>query len=277
MRKINYGLIVSDFDGTLVSENGNIPEKNKSAIAEYVKDGGKFAISTGRLHYGIVPRAKELGLRGAVSCCQGAVIMDIESGKPLLNGVLSNEVTVQICRKMEELQLHIHVYGFDEFYCNKNDEALRFYERLVGKKATLITEEPLSAFVKETGIQAYKLLTIVEPQRAEGIMQALAKENFDGCVVTKSADFLVEVINANYSKGTAVEFLSKYYSVPLEKTIAVGDQLNDVPMIKRAGLGLAVNNADERLKKEAIVLESTNEEGAIAEVIEKYGYMEEGI
>ena len=79
MQKINYGLIVSDFDGTLVGKNEMICEENKKAIAKYRENGGKFAISTGRLPNGILPRAKELGLKGAVSCSQGAVIVDIET------------------------------------------------------------------------------------------------------------------------------------------------------------------------------------------------------
>ncbi len=106
-------------------------------------------------------------------------------------------------------------------------------------------------------------------------MRELEEMHFDGCVVTKSADVLVEVINANYSKGTAVEFLAAHYGVPLEKTVAIGDQLNDVPMIEKAGLGIAVKNADEALKRRAHTFAFTNEEGAVGKIIEKYGYTEE--
>ena len=277
MPKINYGLIVSDFDGTLVKSNGEIPLKNKEAIEKYVADGGKFAISTGRLHYGILSRAQELGLQGAISCCQGAVIIDAQSGKMLLNGTLPNATTLAVCRKMEELGLHIHLYGAKEYYSNMDDKALKEYEEAVRMKATLITDKPLSRFVEETGICAYKLLAMVEPSKAPQIMQELEKSCFVDCEVTQSASFLVEVINANYSKGTAVAFLADYYGVPLEKTIAVGDQLNDIPMIKQAGLGIAVKNADERLKKQAVVIDCTNEDGAIAEIIQKYAYREEEI
>ena len=72
-----------------------------------------------------------------------------------------------------------------------------------------------------------------------------------------------------------MEFLANYYGVPLEKTIAVGDQWNDLPMIEKAGLGIAVQNADQKLKERAVVCSLTNEQGAIAEVIEKYGYTED--
>lgn len=59
MQKINYPLIISDFDGTLVQSNGEISQKNKDAIAQYIRDGGAFAISTGRMPSGILPRVKD--------------------------------------------------------------------------------------------------------------------------------------------------------------------------------------------------------------------------
>jgi hydroxymethylpyrimidine pyrophosphatase-like HAD family hydrolase len=72
-----------------------------------------------------------------------------------------------------------------------------------------------------------------------------------------------------------VEFLAKQYNIPLEKTVGVGDQLNDLPMIQKAGLGIAVKNAAPELKKEALEFAYSNEENAIGHIIEQYGYTEE--
>ena len=127
MRKIKYPLIVSDFDGTLVNDDGTITESNKIAINEYIAAGGVFAISTGRMPAGILPRAKELGLKGIVCCCQGANILDIESGEMIMEGRISPETTYAICKKMEDLGLHIHVYDSWEFYCN---DGQRTYARI---------------------------------------------------------------------------------------------------------------------------------------------------
>jgi hydroxymethylpyrimidine pyrophosphatase-like HAD family hydrolase len=85
----------------------------------------------------------------------------------------------------------------------------------------------------------------------------------------------VEVGNEAYSKGTAIEFLADKYAVPMEKTIGIGDQINDLPMIEKAGLGLAVKNADVGLKRHAKVLEYTHEEDAVAHAILQYGYKQE--
>ena len=275
MQKINYGLIVSDFDGTLVKADTTIGEDVKRKIAEYRAAGGKFAISTGRLPNGIIDRAQELGLEGAVSCCQGSIIVDIQTNEVLFSGSIPNAVAVKICRRLEELDLHIHVYDLWEYYCNKDDEALKFYEEHIGKKVTKIITDGLWRYIEKAGFDVCKLLIIAEASKTEGIMQLLQSENYEGCTVTKSGPILVEVINANYSKGTAVQFLADYYGVPIEKTVGVGDQLNDISMIQAAGLGVAVKNADERLKAVAdYVCEFTNEEGAVGKLIEKFGFCE---
>ena len=275
MQKINYGLIISDFDGTLVREDGTISQKNKRAIKKYTQNGGHFAVSTGRLHYGILPRVKELGLNGVVSCCQGAVIIDIASGKPILDGKLSYETTLRACLEMEKLGLHIHLYCFDCYYSNMDDQALKWYENAVRVKAKVVTDKPLSKLVEEQKICAYKLMAMVAPEENAKIISALSKTHYEDACITKSAEVLVEIINNKYSKGTAVQFLSDYYGVPLEKTVGIGDQMNDIPMIERAGLGVAVQNADDGLKQVAdLVCEYTNEEDAVASIIEKYGFME---
>ena len=272
MRKINYPLIVSDFDGTLVQSNGEIAEESKRSIEEYINNGGKFAISTGRLPLGILKRAQELNLKGIVCCCQGAVIMDIETQERLLDAKLPYETTLKIVEKMEELGLHIQLYGEWDYYSNMQDEALFWYEKAVGSKAKLIIDKPISEFVKENKFEAYKVLAMVEPSKNAGVLHTLKACNFENCEITKSADVLVEVINAQYSKGTAVKFLADHYSIPLEKVVAIGDQWNDVAMVEIAGLGVAVKNADEKLKEVAkYVSEYTNEEGAVGKIIQQFG------
>ncbi len=276
MRKINYPLIVSDFDGTLVNGDTTITEKNRRAIAEYRAAGGIFAISTGRLPSGILPRARELGLKGLVSCSQGALILDIETEEMLLSGRMPFKSALAACKKLESLGLHIHVYDLWSYYSNMDDELLHAYEGLTRNKAKIVADMPISAFMEKERLAPFKLLAMIEPERCDDLMATLEKEGYEGCEITRSANYLVEITQKAYSKGTAVEFLAKRYGVPIEKTVAVGDQRNDIPMMERAGLGVAVANADESLKARAdYVCERTNEESAIAEVIEKYGFYEE--
>ncbi len=272
MKELNYPLILSDFDGTLVKGDGTIDFVTKKAIAEYIENGGTFGICTGRLLPGILPRAKELGLKGLLASFQGAVITEIETGKVLLEGYLSTDEAVEICKVLESMDLHIHVYEFDKFYCNKDDWALKEYERIVGVKGIVYTEKPLSERIKEKNMKIVKLLTMVAPEDKMRIYEQVNALLGDKYYVTYSAAFLVEVTQKKYSKATALEFMADYYGVPMEKTVAVGDALNDLPMLQRAGLGFAVENADEELKKIVRVFPSTNEENAIGKIISEYGY-----
>ena len=275
MQKINYPLIVSDFDGTLVKEDGTISEYTKKTIRRYINDGGKFAISTGRMPAGILPRIHELGLSGLVCCGQGTAIVEIDTNEELLHGRMPNDVAVTVCEKMESLGLHIHVYDLWDYYSNMDDEALKLYESIVKTKGIVVADKPISQFVKESGLCPYKVLAMVEEKDNERFRLALEKENFENCTVTRSSKFLIEVGSASYSKGTAVEFLANRFQIPLEMTIAIGDQYNDLPMIKKAGLGIAVKNADDALRSVATVANYTNEEDAVAKIIEKYAYGEE--
>jgi len=274
--ELKYELIVSDFDGTLISHDGTCATGTKETIDKYRANGGIFAISTGRLPAAIVEHAKGLGLSGVVCCCQGAVIVDIDTKEVLYHNYIPNAIAIKICEELEKLNVHIHVYDVWEFYSNMDDEHLKHYEKLTGTKAKVVTDKPLSKILRETGMNACKFLAMVEPERNAEVRAALEKCNFEGCNITKSAEYLVEVISDKTSKGTALSFLAEYYGISMEKTLAVGDQWNDIPMIERAGLGAAVKNGDEKLKEAAdIVLEYTNEEGAVAKLIEKYGLSEE--
>lgn len=276
MRKIKYPLVVSDFDGTLVRADGTIGEKTKSAIEKYIKMGGTFAISTGRMPMGILSRARELGLQGAVSCFQGAVIMDIQTGKVISDGRMDNQIAVQISKKMDELGVHIHVYDLIDYYTNRENETEKFYVRCVDRKG--VFKENMTDFLRETGLCPYKLIALTEKKDSEHVYTELEKCFGKTCHVTTSGAeeyVFVEVCNPKYTKGTALAFLADYYKVPLVKTVGVGDQRNDLSMIKAAGVGAAVGNAHPDLKAQAkIVLDQTNEQDAVGVLIEKYAYEE---
>lgn len=69
-----------------------------------------------------------------------------------------------------------------------------------------------------------------------------------------------------------MKFLAAHYNIPIDKTVAAGDNLNDLPMVKAAGMGIAVGNADPALKSVADFVSATNNDDAMAQIIEKYGF-----
>ncbi len=264
---MKYPLFLSDFDGTLVRGDGTISETNRRAIAAYRAAGGIFAVCTGRGLGSILPRLPELGLEeGLVAAYQGATIADIATGKLLKNDGFSPEGAVKVARLLEQDGRHVHVYTVDAFYSNMEDDALRLYERVCGVKANIVTGMPLSAFIGREHLRIVKELAMVHKEERAPLIEWLTPRLGGEYYATSSSDFLVEVMPATQSKGAAVDFLCEYYALPREKCAAIGDQLNDLPMLMRASGKFAVANAEEALRAHAHVVASVEEDG-VAEAL----------
>ncbi len=273
MKKINHKLIISDFDGTLGRDDKTVSEEDRQAINEYIDAGGIFAISTGRMPFGIMPTVCKLGLKGLICCCQGAMILDIESGNIIFEDRLSMDTALGACRKMEEMGVSILAFDMWRYYSNRDDELVREYERNDGVDSIHITDRKLSDFLSEEGICPYKLIAVVNASDNAKTVAELSAAGLQNCVIVKSLDTLVEAINDKYSKGSSVKFLAEHYGIPIENTVAIGDNCNDIPMIEVAGLGAAVGNSEPELKAASdYISERTNNESAVAEIIAKFGF-----
>lgn len=259
---MKYNIFLSDFDGTLVRGDGTVSEKNKQAIAKYRAAGGVFAVVTGRALSSILPRLEELGLTdGIVVAFQGAVIADAGTGKVIKAGGFTQAGALRAIRALEAENHHIHIYTTDRFYCNRDDEPLKIYERICGIKAEVIENEPLSRKAEREGLKIVKVLAMVEKEARDALAERLRKALGEEYYVTLSADYLVEIMPAGESKANAVEFLSEHYGVPIEEIAAIGDNYNDLPMILRAGGKFAVESGENELKKCATVVPSCEEDG----------------
>ncbi|MCH5142599.1 MAG: HAD family phosphatase [Clostridiales bacterium] len=273
MRKINYRLIISDYDNTLTSCKNQISKEVRKAIKEYVESGGIFAICTGRMLRSIMPQAKKLELKGLLAANQGIVIADIESGKLIKNGGMTADETAYVCRAIEKLNQHINLYSGDDLYTDipKNNKYLKQYERIVQIKSIHI-DGKASDFAQKSNLTYQKVAILIDPNERQRVYESLSNELGDKFDVTCSANVLVEVSPYGETKGNAVEFLAKHYGVPINKTIAVGDNLNDLTMIEIAGIGACVGNGVEELKRAANYVSLPSSKGGIAQIIERYGF-----
>lgn len=273
MRKLNCKLIVSDFDGTLIDDKQQIPPAVKTAIDEYIENGGIFAVCTGRMLRSILPQVRGLGLKGLVVAYQGSVIAEIESGKIIKRNGMSYEDTSEICRTLEELNQPVNIYADNDLYTNipKDNEYLQLYERVVCVEAEYI-DGKMSEFVETNKLFCQKVAVLVDKNRRDTLYEALRARLGGKFDVTCSAKELVEVSPLTDNKGEALKYLAEYYNIPLEKTVAAGDNLNDLSMVKVAGTGVAVANADPLLKAEAKFISVSNNDGALAQIIKKFGF-----
>ncbi len=116
-----------------------------------------------------------------------------------------------------------------------------------------------------------KIACLVFPENRQELYEVLKNRFGAEFDVTCSANVLVEISPLGSTKGAAVEYIANRFGVDIAETIAVGDNLNDLSMIEKAGLGVAVGNAVEELKNAADFVAVTNNEGAVAQIIEKFG------
>lgn len=276
MKELNYRLIVSDFDGTLTDSRNMVGADVIAAVEEYRSLGGIFAVCTGRILPSVLPRLRQMGLSGLAVASQGSTIADIATGRILREAGLDFSDAADICAALEEIGAAVNLYTTYGFYSNlpAEDEHLRKYEDITGITA-MHADRPLSAFVRDNGVQAVKVASICHKEDRQRILDYLHSKFGNKYEITSSAAVLVEISPLGENKGRALRFLSDYYNIPLAETVAVGDNLNDLPMIEEAGVGVAVGNAEEELKLSADFIAVSSDEGAVKQVIEKFGYRNE--
>ncbi len=272
MKKLNYPIIISDFDGTLANSQHQIPQNVVNAINEYGSAGGIFTVVSGRMPVSVLPHVRALKLKGLVAGYQGSVVLDIESGKIIKDSGLTPAQATEVCAVFNELNAPCNVYCGDTLYSERtqDDEFLRLYCDITRVKA--ITLPSAVQFFQKNDKKCHKVTSLVAPEERDKLFEAVKAKLGDKYDVTYSAEILVEVSPKNDNKGAALAFIAKKYGVPIEKTVAVGDSLNDLSMILAAGVGVAVGNAEPILKQHADVVTVTNDCGAIAKVIEEYGF-----
>ena len=267
---MKYKAIFSDFDGTLYSDKYEVSQKNIDAIRDYEARGGKFFVATGRLFQAIYPHVSALGLKGEVIVYQGGGIFDIESKKVLWQQTIENSVAVDCLRKLESEGKTVDmVYIDDKCYGTEPHSAIELFCKIC-KIECIFVGEKLSDYVERTGAAPNKLLAMVEPADALPLAEKYAEYYKGKLSLMRSQPFMVEFTAYGLSKGAAVEKVCKMHGLKRQEIICVGDADNDIPMIKYAGLGVAVMNAMETTKAAADVIGVSNNHDAIAWIVENY-------
>ena len=265
---MEYRMIFSDMDGTLLESDTQISEKNKKAIASVIEKGIEFTIATGRGIFGVKPFLKELNLigrKGYVVCQNGGTVYNLTDMSLSISHTFLPETIKKTVLFARTLDLEINYYDNHSFIAERITEGTKAYCEVMGVKINLL-EEPLNyegTFTKALISGNHEKLLLV---------QEIIKETTHGEIDSFfSNDIYLEVVKHGVNKGNSMVEISKQSGIPLEQIIAVGDGGNDISMIEKAGLGIAVANASENVKEIAdVVLEKSHNEDAIAELIYRY-------
>ena len=266
---MKYKAIFSDFDGTLYRSDYTISQANKDAIQRYIEAGGHFILATGRLFQSILPKAKELGLRGDLICYQGAGIYDIETRNLKYSNFFEPSLALEVADFLDERQDLVGMAYVDDECCveYKNPYTDKF--AMICQIAYNVTGKTLHDFLSESN-PPMKLIALIEPDKAPQLIEEARAKFGDRVVMCRSNPVIVEFLPVGINKGSAVREVCKMHDWSLDEVIAVGDSENDISMIETAGLGIATANAFEVTKNKADFVSVSNDEDAIAQIIYKF-------
>lgn len=259
-------LIAVDLDGTLLNSKNEIGKKNKEVIHKLIDLGHRVVVITGRDFYGSVHVARELfmGDFGLLSSSNGANVYDLEKEKTIIDHLISPELMKEMADFGEKLGFDYMVYK-DGKVLAANPEAFDL-DYLARKNK--IEVEIVYDLKNKLGRGLNKVLFTARPDIIDKNLEDFRKE-FEGRVnPIHSMPQFVDCMPAGIDKGKSLIEIAKYYNIDRADTIAFGDMTNDREMIRAAGLGVAMANADEDLKKIADAICPSNDEDGIGSYLE---------
>ncbi len=266
---MKYKFVAADFDDTLLRSDYTLSERTLNTIRKYVQKGGVFTVATGRMYTSIARYLNVLDVSAPIICYQGGLIADQKTGEILRKSVMSNDLALRLLHELEGRGMYIQMYYDDVLYVKQKTAYTLKYER-TNRIQAVETNEPLSEFARRNQVEPTKLLVIEDPVALKRISDEVRAAFATEVLVNLTKPYFMEIASNRASKATAIQFLLDRYGFTKEECIAVGDSMNDVSMIEFAGLGVAMGNAFDEVKKIANYVTLTNDEDGVAEVIEKF-------
>lgn len=265
---MRYKMIVTDLDDTLLTKDKRVSEKNLDYIQKAREKGCIFAIATGRLYSSAHIYAKDIGDDISIAALNGAYTV-FKNEEVLVDIKLNYSQIKEIEKIAEKYNQFYYFYDSHNVYANEKDE--RNYNRYFPR-----SRDPVKLYhyknlseLENDDIPIYKSFYITT-NRAELDKIEREIEDIGNIIVTSSSRNNIEINRYGATKGNAVEALANKYGINRDEIITIGDNRNDLSMLEYAGLGIAVSNASQDIQNFADYVTVSNEEDAIAKVIEEF-------
>ena len=262
----------TDIDDTLVDHKKQLSEENREAIEAFLAAGNVFAISTGRTLMAASRVVRELGIYGKknvyISCYDGGMILDTERGEVLSRRAIPLDVVFRFFDLAREFGVYVQTYQDDDVVADTESENLDLYCSVL-KLPKLVVPDIRTSLVKEPG--KIVALEFKDPEKIACFREWIRPQVEGVLDVFGSSRFMLEVVPHGVNKGTGLQTLCGLLDIPVANSVSAGDAENDESMIRAAGIGCAMANADERLKKLAdYVTERDCDHSGVAEILYKF-------
>ncbi|WP_394121238.1 Cof-type HAD-IIB family hydrolase [Planococcus donghaensis] len=280
-------LIAIDLDGTLLSPKMEITEENLGAIQDARNQGNIVMICSGRAPEDIQQILEKYDLAIPLAGSNGSVVQ--AQDRVLQSVSMNREDIIKTAEKLDEDQFPYRIYTNSGIYIpadwsERVELAMKQkqikVEGLSDEVYQKITEQPQKSSLinffehyselfnnEELTIQKFFVLTLNDSSKT-----ALASylEGISTIGITSSSPLNIEVMDQYGNKGNALKRVAAHYNIPLHDTVAIGDNFNDIPMLKVAGLSVAMGNAEPEVKEICDMVTQSNDENGVAYAINNY-------
>ena len=271
----NIKLIALDLDGTLLNSDKQLSPENEAALKKAAENGVEIVPATGRFYRGMPQFIKDLDYVHYVISINGAQVYDVVKNKTVCASEIPWQRAVSVMKRLDEIDVIYDCYqdgwGWmsQELYDRAGEYAPTEHNlEMIKKLRTPVPE--LKAYLKEQALGVQKIQAFFKDMELRKKILNSFPGEFPDLVVTTSIVNNIEVNSREATKGNAIKKLSQYLGIPAEQTMAFGDDLNDITMLEEAGLGVAMGNADEKVKKAADYVTADCNNSGVAKAINRF-------
>lgn len=262
-------LLALDLDGTLTNSEKHVSHRNKKYIRMAQEKGVKIVLASGRPVIGIRNIADELDLwsrGGYILAYNGGHIIDCGSRSNVIKKTIPMEYVHDICSVINKYNVYPLSYDEMGVICeNDTDQYVR--KEGYNNSIPIMKVESLEKCIEEPVV---KFMVVGCPEELNKAYKYLYKL-FEGKLnVFFSEPYFMEITPLGIEKASALSCLADYMGISKEQIMACGDGLNDIPMLKFAGLAIAMENAYDKTKKVADYVVASNEDDGVAQAIQMF-------
>ena len=260
-------MVATDIDGTILDWSlGGFTPAVKSCINNLTKSGIKVVLVTGRMHESAKVMADELELKTPIVSYQGGMIKENnENGEVYYRKDLDITKAKEIIQWARKNKIHINLYIDDILYVEEDNETVKQYTGVRYVNYRVCSFDDLD-------IKNVNKILAIDYNDADKVSRWVEylSQKYPDLYIVKSTPYFCEISNKDAKKSYAVEFLCKKWNIKKEEVLTIGDQNNDIELLKAGGIKVAMGNGTPELKECADFITDTVQNDGFVKAVEKF-------
>jgi len=264
---MNYKLLASDMDGTLLRDDYTISHRTQKAIRNWLASGLHFVPCTGRPLCGLNSVATLFEDDAPFIIHHGAMVVMHRSKKQLFCVELEADLVMEVYQLAEERKIPMALFCKDELFLNMDCEPLKKYEKAVNATGTIVDRNKIQNIAAKGVVD---ILWIDYPENVAHHQKEMPAYFGDRLNCHASGTWLFEFVAKEATKAAGLGKLITHLGIRREEVVAIGDSYNDLSMLKYAGFSIAMGNAYDEVKDACDYVTLANYEDGVAVWMEEY-------